>query len=470
MIRNLKKVGQIKPKASKDIKKSKISLGFEKLDRDVFDPEKAYDKVAEIGVKWARIQSGWAKTEKEKGVYDFQWIDKIVDNFLERGIEPWVCLCYGNPLYNPEAAEIFGAVGCAPIFNEEQKQGWKNYVTAFVNHFKDRINYYEVWNEPDGQWCWKHGPNGTELGEFTKDTGRYIKEAFPEAKVIGGVICCTMDLSFINDAFKAGMGEYLDFVSFHEYTHDESRVFETVEALTEIAHFYNPNIKIIQGESGSQSKIGGHGALNSGAWTDEIQAKQLSRHMMADIIADVHMTSYFSCMDMIEALNGKTDDVQSYLDYGYFGVLGAEFDENGKSVGTYYKKPSYYALQNICSVFSEEYELCKLPVVYNGEYSWFVYENNLVRRDLVTAGFKKKNGCAYVYWYPSNIMTTSVSAVTSITLFSEYSDFKLVDIGDGSIYELNENMIIDKGNGVYRINNLPVKDTPLLLVMGDFLD
>ena len=41
MIR-LNKVSTIAPKASKDVKKSRIGLGFEKLDRDVFDPEKAY--------------------------------------------------------------------------------------------------------------------------------------------------------------------------------------------------------------------------------------------------------------------------------------------------------------------------------------------------------------------------------------------------------------------------------------------
>ena len=63
----LKKIGKVTPKSSKEINYSKIGLGFEKLDRDVFDPEKAYDKVAECGVKWARIQSGWKKTEKQKG-------------------------------------------------------------------------------------------------------------------------------------------------------------------------------------------------------------------------------------------------------------------------------------------------------------------------------------------------------------------------------------------------------------------
>lgn len=468
MISKLKKVGVITPKNSKEIKHSKIGLGFEKLDRDVFDPEKAYDKVAETGVKWVRIQSGWARTETEKGVYDFSWIDKIVDNFVVRGIEPWVCLCYGNALYNPEAAEVFGAVGCPPIFTDEQREGWKNYVQAFVKHFEGRVSFYEIWNEPDGDWCWKHGANATELGIFTRDTAKAIKNINPDAKTIGGVIC-SRDLSYLNEAFMTGMGEYLDFVSFHEYTNDETSVFETVEAFSEIAHYYNPNIQIIQGESGSQSRTGGHGALWECGWTEEIQQKQLARHMLADIMSGAYFTSYFSCMDMIEALNGTAGDTASYLDYGYFGILGAEFDESGKSIGTYCKKPSYYTLQNICSIFADDYEMCKMPITVNGWHSNLVMENGVKRIQLVTGGFKNKKGKAFVYWYPSNILTTSIDTVTFLRVFSEYDKFRLIDVIDGSIYEIPEEMIDADGKGVYQFNDLPVKDTPLILVMGDFI-
>ncbi len=56
----LKKVGRVEPVHSLKVKSSRLGLGFEKLDRAVFDPEKAYEKVAALGVKWIRIQSGWA--------------------------------------------------------------------------------------------------------------------------------------------------------------------------------------------------------------------------------------------------------------------------------------------------------------------------------------------------------------------------------------------------------------------------
>ena len=31
---------------------------------------------------------------------------------------------------------------------------------------------WEVWNEPDGKWCWRHGPSATEYGNFAIDTAK----------------------------------------------------------------------------------------------------------------------------------------------------------------------------------------------------------------------------------------------------------------------------------------------------------
>ena len=463
-----KKIGKIQPKQSNEISFSKISLGFEKLDRDVFDPEKAYDHVAACGVKKARIQSGWARTEKEKGVYDFAWIDAIIDNLTARGIEPWICLCYGNPLYTEAARQVFGAVGCPPIFTQEEQAAWLNYVRAVVRRYKEKVQYFEVWNEPDGIWCWKHGVNAEELGKFTLATAKAVKEEHPGAKTIGGVIC-KRKLDFLNTAFQTGMGEYLDFISFHEYTHDERNVFEKVESYRTLAKLYNPDIELIQGESGSQSRSNGNGALRTGAWTEEIQAKQLARHTVADLLTEVHFTSYFSCIDMIEALNGDVNDKTSYLDYGYFGILGADFDENGKSTGEYYRKPSYYVLQNICSVFAEAFCVCRQPIFVHPMYSDRKFENQPHRYEITSGSFAREGGKAFVYWYPSNIMTTSYQSSITLEFYTEYTDIQLVDIMDGSVYEIPVSMMEDKGDGVYVIKELPIKDTPLILTFGNFL-
>ena len=468
IMERLKKIGEIQPKSSKDVKNSRIGLGFEKLDRDVFDPEKAYDKVGALGVKWIRIQSGWARTEKEKGVYDFEWIDKVVDNLIERGLVPWVCLCYGNGIYGGGAEKVYGAVGVPPIFTEEQRTAWSNYVKAFCEHFKGRVSYYEIWNEPDGIWCWKHGVNATELGNFTIDTAKAIRSVQPDAKIIGGVQCLRQ-IDYMNEALRTGMCDWIDYISFHEYTSDETNVFERVDALASLAKEYNPNIGIIQGESGSQSRSGGAGALHKGAWTPQKQAKQLARHTVADLMTEVLFTSYFSCMDMIEALGGTVGDKTSYLDYAYFGVLGAEFDEDGYSVGEYKEKPSYYVLQNIASVFAEDFEITKLPVIFMQEYSERVFGYDVHRNDLTVGAFKRDGGAALAYWKPTDIMTTlDFESTVSFEIYSPYDTVKVIDVMDGNIYSVPESIMTRDEFGTYTFKNMPVKDTPLILVFGEF--
>ncbi len=462
------KTGKVKPKHSSEIKTSKFGIGFEKLDRDVFNPEKAYDKLAAIGVKWVRIQSGWQRTEQQKGVYDFKWLDKVVDNLIARGCKPWLCLCYGNGLYDEAAAKVFGAVGCPPIHTAEQIKAWENYVKATVEHYSTRIDTYEIWNEPDGKWCWKHGPSGTELGEFSARTARYIKAVKPDATVVGGVVCMR-ELSFINDALKAGMGKEIDAISFHEYTPVEETVFERVSSLRALGRMYNPNMEIIQGESGSQSRSGGNGALWSGSWTQLKQAKQLTRHAMADIIAGCKFTSYFSCMDMIEALNGTVGNTASYLDYGYFGVLGADFDENGHSTGEYTPKISYTALATLCSLFSDETEKCDLPIMFRPEQSPRIFDEDLKECDTINAGFKKPNGSkAFVYWHPSSIMTTDYEGTVTLQIAGITDEVKFVDTVTGEIYKIPDDMIERSSDDCYCIRHLPVKDYPMVITFGDF--
>ncbi len=461
-------VGKIIPKNSSDIKYSKIGLGFEKLDRDVFDPEKAYEYVAKSGVKWARLQSGWQRTEREKGVYHFEWLDRIVDKMISIGVEPWLCLCYGNELYSEDAKKYFGGVGVPPIHTREEKDAWTNYVKATVEHFRGRIHYYEVWNEPDGAWCWKHGPNAIELAEFTKDTAIACKEADPSCEVIGLTLCWSEP--FAIEFAKTGVLDYLDGVSYHAYTVEEDfwknriKFFKTMRE-----EYQKPGLKIFQGESGTQSRPDGAGALRGGAWTQLKQAKFLLRHLITDLAGGVEFASYFSCMDMIEALNGFSGDVASYLDYGYFGVLGADFDENGKAVGTYTPKLSYYALQHLCSVMSEEYEVC--DSVAEG----LVLESiRLQGTDLDFCNtshycFGREDGSvAFMYWVPKNILSETYEGTISLKLDESVKnkDIYLTDLLSGKVYKYDEKATTDEGI----LKNIPITDSPMMITFGKFYE
>jgi len=466
----LKEFGKIIPENAKQIEDSRLGLGMEKLDRDAFEPEKVYDKVAALGVKWIRLQSGWQKTEKEKGIYDFAWLDEQVDNLIKRGLKPWLCLCYGNVLYDELAKEYFGAVGCPPIRNEEAYSAWEKYVYETVKHFSGRIEYYEVWNEAEGAWTWRPEPNAKEYAEFCIRTAKAVKGADGNAKVITGSHYDD-SLTFFNEEFVCGTLEVSDAVTYHSYHYDERMSIQRIKALSALTKQYGKQIEIIQGESGSQSKSGGNGALN---WirTDEMmQTKQILRHTLADILEGVKFTSVFSCVDMAENLDAKAD--APITQCGYFGLLGAEFDsKTGMLMGEYKEKPSYYAFQNICSIFNENVQPINIPVIFRQESSSRIDGTDCRIKDIIYGGLRKENGsCAFVYWNSTDMITVKeYEATTTIDIVGVKGDIRLIDPMSGIVYEISEDILKDNGNNHYELKNIAIRDYPLIITFGDFIN
>ncbi len=467
----LKKIGELPRISSDKIFFSRIGIGFEKLDRDVFDPEKAYDKVAALGVKKIRIQSGWARTEKEKGVYNFEWLDKIVDNLLSRGLEPWICLCYGNPIYTPLAIPVFGAVGCPPISTEEEASAWLAYVKATVSHFRGRVDIFEIWNEPDCGYSWRHAEkeeidlkqNALEYGNFALQTAKIIKSE--GAQAMGFALGHAYGLDYVNTALSTGLAEHLDYVSFHAYTYDELRRRQYAKQLKALLNAYNPNIKIVQGETGAQSRSDGHGAMKGYSWTEEKQTKALLRGLMEDLAEGVDFTSYFSTMDMIEALRGRIAEKASYLDYGYFGVLGAEFDADGRASGTYREKPSYYALATLASLMQGDSRPYSFPWRFDILKSRRINGTDCSDITVQAETFKLDSGAnALIYWNAVNLLTSTYEGTISFQVFDQASKITLLDLRNGALYELPPEMCEDLGHGGIRLKNLPLTDCPLAII------
>lgn len=486
-MKNLKEIGTISPKLSSEIEYSKFCVGFETLDRNTFDPEKVYDYVAQSGVKWARVQSGWMKTEKEAGVYDFEWLDKIVDNLISRGVNVWLDVGYSNPVHVKDCVHPFG-IGFPPIRTPEQKKGWKDYVTALVKHYKGKINDYEVWNEPDWAYWVPENPNPRELGEFVAETARIIKSANADAKVTINFASGASDPDCTRyfDTAMFYAAKDVDFISFHVYgVSPETGLDKLCEVTRKILDRYNPNVKIIQGESGTQSRPDGFGAMCNMPWTETKQAKWLLRRMFYDSSKpDIYMTSYFTMCD-IATYPGRNAPEP----FCYTGVIRG---------GTYKPKKAFYALQNVCALLSGELE-------QSGYYTDFFKLNSKMpyfkgTEDTCTCPEKLKSVAlvtedkkpVIAWWYPSNLLKEKFSKTVSLAAYI-YNDALpenpvLIDPLEGKIYEIpKENILIDADDGntftlfgydfrrtaytayetcpgkVYRFLNLPVKDYPLVI-------
>jgi hypothetical protein len=464
LLQNMRKISTLQPKSSDQIIASPLGIGFETLDRDCFDPERCYDIVAASGVKWIRIQSGWTKTEKERGIYDFTWLDSIVDNLLSRGLIPWLDIGYGNKLYTPECDHPTG-VGFAPVYSEEARQGWKNYITALISQYQTRLTYYEIWNEPDGGYYWKpNGPNGHELGAFTAETARIIRSVQPEAVIFGGVLAGgfrVRGLEFLEKALEAGMGKEIDYVTYHRYTPvPEDGSGTCTRAAQALLAMESRPIGIIQGETGAPSRDDGFGAMSQMAWTEEKQARYLLRQMVADVGSGVYFTSYFTTVD-IPDYPGRNGGAP----YAYFGVLHGD---------DYTPKASYYALQNLCAILDESAQLTELPVLLHTLANADAKGRQSGDDPAVVAyrqyGFSKTNGsAAFFYWNPVPLLTSQYEGSVSLWVARLSANCRLIDPLTGIIYEIPEKCFSQKSDSQYVLEYMPLLDYPLLITFGDFL-
>ncbi len=97
--------GKIKLRSAAEIRASNWSVGAETMDRDYTIYENWKQYLGPLGFKKARIQAGWAKTEKQKGQYDWKWLDEIITDMVAQGKLDLIDEVTYHPYsYNPDSS------------------------------------------------------------------------------------------------------------------------------------------------------------------------------------------------------------------------------------------------------------------------------------------------------------------------------------------------------------------------------
>ncbi len=338
-------LGTFKNKTSKEVVKSKIGIGLECLDRQMWDDtDEAYRLLGLTGVKHARVQTGWNRCEVREGIFDFVWLDRIVNKLLAEGVSPWFCVSYGN-IFHSEATEP-DAVSWPPIYTEADRSAWLKYVEALVRHFCDRITHYEIWNEPDINSFWSQAPDTLEYMDMLKITVPVIKANCTGAKIIGGAMgrgFSWMGFAVLEKYLQEGFGDLIDIYSYHRYrVVPELYSRDDFECLKETFRAYGAgHVELWQAESGCPSKTSTTHALANTPLDETVQAKVLCRSIMTDLDMGVDYTCYFHFSDFKFYYRNGFSDIPNF-----FGLI--TFDNPPRC------KPSYSAFQRICSLFDEE--------------------------------------------------------------------------------------------------------------------
>jgi hypothetical protein len=203
--------------------------------------------IFDSGVKWVRIgqyenssdKTSWDWVEREPGVYSVGTeVDEAIRSLHDNGVSIELQLCYGNPLYEGDATTRPRHLDPAPpgigdqdepapaIFHglktQDEIQGFLNYTRFMVNRYKDKIKYWEFWNEPNiGYWRpnvelrEERAAKGREYGRALCPVADLVHELDPQAKVVFGGTS-EIDRPFVVAALSECPSK-IDVMAYHTY-------------------------------------------------------------------------------------------------------------------------------------------------------------------------------------------------------------------------------------------------------------
>ena len=431
----LKKIGNLLPKGIDEISTSIWSLGCETLDRNHASWKNYRNYIGPLGIKHIRLQGGWGRTEKEKGGYNFAWLDSIVDDAHSLGLQVCLETSYGNRLYEEKAA--LGPGGKLPSGDETLK-AWDTWVEAMVKRYSARgVKDWMMYNEPN-----LNKANKVEdMATFNIRTAEIIKRIDPEAR-IGGLVLSDTNLEIVENYLKLlkeqGKEKLFHWLIYHAYGANPDAVYPSVEKIQELIQKYASHLKLWQGEAGCASEEVQY-ALKGVDWTELSHAKWNARRMIGDIGHGVK-----SAVFTISDLSYHKDFISRY------GLLKTNPDNSIIKV-----KTAYYVVQNVVSVLNDATELvndCDIKIICDKKLSLYTFKDKETGFPLI------------VFWdgtsIPSNDcdMIKASFALKGIKLHEPV----WVDLITGNIHDIpSEQMIFDGSANFF--NEIPVYDGPSLI-------
>ena len=296
---------------------------------------------AATGATWTRMDFGWGKIEKTRGIYDFSEYERLLQQLEARRIRPIFILGYGNKLYSDVSPAT-----------PESRAAYARWCAAAAMHFRGHGILWEIWNEPNG--FWRPKPNAADYTQMAVEAARAIKAATPRECVIGPTTA-TFDWPFIETTFRGGVLNYFDAVSVHPYRNSPPETAAPDYArLRNLIEKYAPagkEIPILCGEWGytSQNK----------ERSETVQARFLTRQWLVNIASGARLSMWYDWRD-----DGTNPDQRE----NRFGLVRHQYRANGAPVLN--PKPAYFAAQTLTRELSGLYFRGRLSGA--GEDDWIL--------------------------------------------------------------------------------------------------
>jgi endoglycosylceramidase len=305
-----------------------------------------------LGTTIIRTDFRWSKIEPVEGEFDFAAYDGLVDNALSHGQEVVALLDYsqGWAEVEPDNTSTLDVTKFAA------------FAGATAAHFADRIERYEIWNEPNLQRFWKPDPNPAAYANLLVAASKAVRANDPSATVVFGGLASaefmgTGSWPFLFDALhaRADLGHYFDEMAIHPYTIAQALSPEQpnpvgtyedmlVEARTVLAQFGLEAKPIVLTEMGWPAcpcpPLEAPPLIPNVTWTQ--QAEYLVRAYLWSWSQGIHAFLWYDFYD-------GPGNAEIFSE-SYFGLV--TYDANPSDEVLPELKPAYYAYQTLISLIA----------------------------------------------------------------------------------------------------------------------
>ena len=326
-----------------------------------------WTRMFDVGFKWIRIgqyenssdRTSWDWIEQKRGVYaSSATLEDAVDSLLDNGIHIQVQLLYGNVMYTSPSGHVPETSTPTPgsfhnddrslysIFypptTPEQIAAFNRYVAWMVNHFRDRIHYWALWNEQDIGY-WNPWGNPEQYGKLLAPFIEAVHKTDPQGKVIyGGQADPSRDFTKrALDTCQCASG--IDVYAYHTYPgYGQNMNPETMDYGAYLNESPRQLRDLVSHYPGIKTDIpffdDEFNSIPSWVGSDEsVQAKYLPRGLLYNLAAGVKTFVW---------LIAAGTDGNEYDDFGLIhGLTNHDYD--------WTPRPAFYALQNTNALFSD---------------------------------------------------------------------------------------------------------------------
>lgn len=174
------------------------------------------------GIDVVRIGASWHHLEPSaKGEWDHDWyipsLDRVVSKANALGMEVYILLlqvpCWASSDPTKDCVTSQWDDAYPPLNHQD-------YADAFgrlLELFGDRVDVWEVWNEPNIERFWKPVPDARAYTQLLQTTYRTIKSRDPDSIVLGGSLAGA-DTAFLYAMYEAGAKDSFDALALHPYS------------------------------------------------------------------------------------------------------------------------------------------------------------------------------------------------------------------------------------------------------------